>query len=306
VRRLARQVDAGVATLIANDHEQGLLVARRIDVLARRGIKVAVLLDALSIGLTIFAASLAIRVVQRYQRTLGQRAQELDQFAGRVAHDIKSPLAATSAALYVLRADATSDRSRKSLEGARRGVARVGRLVDGLLEFARAGAEPSPKASADVREVIEDVLTELRPMATDHRVELQVASVSPEAVACSPGVLTSVVSNLVRNAIAHMGSSPVREVRIRALRAEGNAAVRVEVEDTGPGISETFAPRLFQPFERGPDAQHPGSGLGLATAKRFVSAHGGRIGFDSRPGHGALFWFEIPRPGQVEPGAPLG
>jgi signal transduction histidine kinase len=297
VEPLTRRADAGVATLIAFDHEQGLLVAQRIDVLARRGIAVAVLLDVLSIGLTIFAAALAIRVVQRYQRSLRQRAQELDQFAGRVAHDVKSPLASTAAALHVLRAEATTDRGRTSLEGAQRSIARVQRLVDGLLEFARAGAAPSGKASADVREVIEDVLTELRPIASDHHVELQVASVPPDAVACSPGVLTSVVSNLVRNAITHMGSSPVRKVRIRACRAEGEAAVRVEVEDTGPGIPEAFAPRVFEPFQRGPGAQVPGSGLGLANARRFVRAHGGRIGFDSVPGRGAVFWFEFPRIG---------
>lgn len=297
VQPLTRRVDAGIATLIAFDHEQGLLVARRIDVLARRGIATAVVLDALSIGLTIFAAALALRVVQRYQRSLRERAQALDEFAGRVAHDVKGPLASTAAALHVLRAEATTERGKASVEGARRGVVRVQRLVDGLLEFARAGAAPSREASADVREVIEDVLTELRPIASEHRVELRVANVPPDAVACSPGVLTSIVSNLVRNAIAHMGSSPVREVRIRSRRTEADAAVRVEVEDTGPGIPETFAARVFEPFERGPDAQHPGSGLGLANARRFVSAHGGHIGFTSTPGRGAMFWFELPRPG---------
>jgi len=281
VQPLARRVDAGIGALIAFDHEQGVLLGRRIDALARRSIAMAVLLDALSVGLTIFAAALALRVVQRYQASLTQRAQELDQFAGRVAHDVKGPLASAAAALHVLRAEATTERGRTSAERADRSAA------------------PARAATADLREVIEDVLTELRPFASDHRVELQVASIPPDEVACSPGVLTSIVSNLVRNAIAHMGPSPIREVRIRSARADEEGAVRVEVEDTGPGIPEAFAPRVFKPFERGPDAQHPGAGLGLSTAKRFVSAHGGHIGFTSVPGHGAVFWFELPRIGRA-------
>ena len=142
VQPLARRVDAGIGMLIAFDHEQGLILGRRIDVLARRGIATAVILDALSVGLTIFAAALALRVVQRYQASLAQRAQELDQFAGRVAHDVKGPLAGAAAALHVLRAEATTERGRTSVERANRAVTRVARLVDGLLEFARAGAAP--------------------------------------------------------------------------------------------------------------------------------------------------------------------
>ena len=292
---LADQLDAELAALVAFDHDQGLQVAQRIDALAQESITTSVLLDVLSVGLTVLAAALAIRVVRRYERSLTERARELDEFAGRVAHDVKSPLATTATALHVARMEAMTDRGRSVLERAERGIERVRRLVDGLLEFARADAAPSREGWADLREVLDDVLNELAPAAEANGVALRIEAVPPERVACAPGILTSIVGNLVQNAITHMGAGPVRQVGVRVSRTEGGRAVRVEVEDTGPGVPESLAARVFEPFVRGAGVTRPGSGLGLATAKRLVTAHGGRIGLRSQPGSGALFWFELPR-----------
>jgi signal transduction histidine kinase len=294
-RGLVDQVDAELAALIRFDHEQGLIAARRIDRLARWGIATSALLDALSVALTVIASVLLVRIVRRYEGSLRSRARELDAFAGRVAHDVKSPLGSAALALDAARAEVT-ERGRARLDRAKRSIVRAQRLVDALLEFARAGAEPSPGTSAGVREVLEDVVAELHPVADENGVELQVEAMpADDSVAVSPGVLTSILSNLVRNAIVHMGSSDVRKVRIRSAPADRTDALRIEVEDTGPGIPEALSGRMFEPFVRGPDAQHPGSGLGLATASRFVTGLGGRIGFRSRPGSGATFWVELPR-----------
>lgn len=301
----AERLQAGLAALIAFDYDRSVVDARRVDLLTRRALLTAVVVDVLSLTLTALAAVLAIRVVRRYERKLRDRAQELEAFAGRVAHDIKGPLGGAALALHLMRSEVTAERGAGLLERARRGIARVQLLVDGLLEFARAGATPARGAIADLREVVEDVVAELGPVAEEQRVALRVARVVPAqgTVACSPGVLTSILSNVVRNAITHMGSSPVREVEIRSGPGPGAGDVRVEVEDTGPGVSAAVAGRLFEPFVRGPGERSPGSGLGLATARRLVTAHGGRIGFASPPGRGAVFWFEMPRPPGAEQGS---
>jgi signal transduction histidine kinase len=94
-----------------------------------------------------------------------------------------------------------------------------------------------------------------------------------------------------------MGDAPERRVRVLAERGDGRC--RIEVRDTGPGVPERDAARLFEPFARGRTAA-PGFGLGLSTVKRLVVAHRGRVGYeredDGGGGGGAetVFWLELP------------
>jgi signal transduction histidine kinase len=288
------RLDADIARIVAIDHDQGLAVARRVERLARLSTVASIAVDLLVVALTVLAALLALRLVRRYERALRERADDLEHFAARVAHDVKGPLAATGVALHAARRLAPG--AAAPLDRGERGVRRVERLVDDLLEFARAGGARDGGAAADVPAVLDDVLGDLREMAAERHVEVRLEAAAAERVACSPGVLTSILENLVRNAIVHMGESAVREVRVRALPVGGVGPVRIEVEDSGPGVPDSLGDRIFEPFVRGAPAGVEGSGLGLATVKRFVSAHGGRIGYRSAAGRGTLFWLELPRP----------
>jgi signal transduction histidine kinase len=104
----------------------------------------------------------------------------------------------------------------------------------------------------------------------------------------------SLIGNLVRNAIKYMGDQPVRlvDLSVRDLYS----CVRIEVQDTGPGLADGLGERAFDPYVRGtPRSEHTGLGLGLATVKRLVEAHGGKVRVRSEPGTGCLFWFELPK-----------
>jgi signal transduction histidine kinase len=168
-------------------------------------------------------------------------------------------------------------------------------LVTGLLEFARAGGKPASDARADVETVIVDLVAELEPTAAETGAALSAKRSGTCFVACSPGVLTSLIANLARNAIKYLGDGPVRRIEIRALDRGGS--VRLEVEDTGPGLAPAIEKRVFEPYVRSPNATQPGVGLGLATVKRLAEAHGGRVGVQSFSGRGSTFWFEIPKAG---------
>jgi signal transduction histidine kinase len=100
------------------------------------------------------------------------------------------------------------------------------------------------------------------------------------------------VGNLIANAIKYMpGDRPERLVSIRG--TDTPLGVHVEVSDTGPGLPNEVQESIFDPYVRA-DASRPGLGLGLATVKRLVQSHRGRVGVRSKVGEGSVFWFELP------------
>ena len=111
-------------------------------------------------------------------------------------------------------------------------------------------------------------------------------------MACSAGVLASVLSNLLQNAIKHIGDSQ-GERTISVAIGERDHTLHFEVKDTGPGVPPHIGERVFERYVR--DDRSSGLGLGLATVKHLVEGAGGRLGFESAAGKGSCFWFELPR-----------
>lgn len=281
--------------------DRGRELALRIERDHIRARRVALLLDLLSTFLTALAGLFAVRALQHHHRVVDERnrlvarrAEELEMFAGRVAHDILGPLSATRLSVSHAAGQVQDPTIKRSLERGQRGVERVTTIVDGLLRFARAGARPEPGAVSSVAPIVQSVAADLEPLARDAGITLVAGEVPPCAVYGHAGVLASVVENLARNAIKYMGDRAERRVEVRVRpRAE---RVRIEVEDSGPGIPPALYDTIFDPHVRGRnDGGKPGIGLGLATVKRIVEAHGGAVGFRSKLDVGTTFWVELPR-----------
>jgi signal transduction histidine kinase len=207
-----------------------------------------------------------------------------------VAHDVLSPLGTVAAGLSLLGRSA-GDHNRTYIDRSQRALKHVQQLVDGLLTFARSGARPNPGSSCRIDAVIASVVAECRESASEKRIELVVETSGPLHVACDVGVMTSIVQNLIQNAIKYMGSRPLQRIAVRAFAA--GSLARLEVEDSGPGIPSELQNTVFEPFVRGPHQTTTGAGLGLATVRRLVESHGGKIGLQSTPGMGSLFWVEL-------------
>jgi signal transduction histidine kinase len=252
------------------------------------------------------AATLLVHLRSRERRAIDQahaesleaRSAELEQFAGRVAHDIRGPLSAAQMAGELCLTRSTDEAVSKLVTRIIRSLSRADAITTGLLEFARAGARPDPGARTDVREAIADLENAIAPEAELARIAIRFVPAPPVFVACSMGVYLSLVGNITRNAIKYMHDSTVRRIVVTVV--DQGSVVRTEVSDTGPGIREADQASLFDLYFRG---RHPGTqgfGLGLATVKKLVDGHGGRVGVISALGKGSTFWFDLPKAGIAE------
>jgi signal transduction histidine kinase len=281
------------------DVRQSERLAREVQSLRREATQNIIVLDSLATIIAAVAAFFVLRadreheqLQQRHNALLTDRLAELDRFAGRVAHDILSPLGTVGFGLALL-SETAGTAARPHIERSQRAVQRVQQLVDGLLRFARAGAQIDAGAGSPVNAVLNAVAADCAEAAKSSGVDLIVEPSEPVDVGCSVGVLTSMVQNLAMNAIKYMDDRPVKKVVLRSRAAAGR--VRIEVEDSGPGIAPQLQQHIFEAFVRGTHKNVSGLGLGLATVKRLVEAHGGTVGVRSHVGSGTLFVIDLPR-----------
>jgi signal transduction histidine kinase len=285
---------------ISLNAENGRRSAAQIAEIRHRSLVVSTAVIVASVLLTGILALMAVRAVRAHSAFLrrhaeleAERSDELDQFAGRVAHDIRNPLGAIGMNLAVIATMADNPKLSNLVARCQASLQRAARILDGLLDFARAGGRPAHGVTASVNEVVEELLEAVRPQAQESRVEVRVEPFESFTVACDPALLTVLLSNLVRNAIKYIGDGPVRVVSLRATAHD--KLVRIEVEDTGVGVPPELREAIFQPFTRGRNPKQPGVGLGLATVSRICDRHGGRVGLDSSESGGSRFWVELPR-----------
>jgi signal transduction histidine kinase len=176
-----------------------------------------------------------------------------------------------------------------------RAARRLGRMVETVLQFARASASSGlgPEgASTHVDAAVESMVPELEGMVRVRRGHLTMDLESGVTLACAAEVVQSLVWNLVDNALkygAKEGAPPNVAVRTRV---EGELGI-IEVEDGGPGIPPDLRERVFQPFFRG-QARGEGIGLGLAIVARVVEKLGGRVELSDGEEGGALFRLFLP------------
>jgi signal transduction histidine kinase len=203
------------------------------------------------------------------------------EFVADASHQLRTPLAALRLRLENLERD-VGPAGRADLEAALGEVARLGRLVDGLLALARADAsrpEPEPVALGPL---VQLRLEHWRPEA-DRRSVLLAGEVEPELQAlATPGVLEQVLDNLISNALA---AAPAGSAVSVTAGSQGAAVVELHVTDQGPGMSAEQRRRAFDRFWR-QGAPGTGTGLGLAVVQRLVSADGGSVELEAAPGGG--------------------
>lgn len=180
-------------------------------------------------------------------------------------------------------------------------------LVGSVLDWARLDAgkvELSANRTA-LEPLLQGVAELLSPQAHAKGLEIAWAASGPVgAVLADEGRLRQILFNLAGNAVKMTASGGVRLSAVTAAEACGRVRLRLEVADTGPGLSSEVAARIFEPFEQTEaGVRAGGAGLGLAIVRRLADALGGEVDVASTPGEGAVFAFEMLADAVVEDGA---
>ncbi len=248
--------------------------------------------DLLELELRSRELTRAVAELETARSELERSNQVLTAFAGQVAHDLRNPLSAVRMSLELLEEQMASpelDADTLTYVAARAnsGAERMQSLIDDLLAYARVGGRMK-RGRVDLTAVMDDVRSDLAVLLAD--ADLRVEPLP--TVEGDPVQLRAVLQNLVANSAKFVpeGQRPRIEVR-------GGAAGdlwRIEVADHGLGVLAEDRERVFAPLARA-HGDVEGHGIGLATVRRIVDAHRGRIGIQETPGGGATVWVELPR-----------
>lgn len=220
-----------------------------------------------------------------------------------IVHDLRSPLSGIIGYLDILQAEIAEDLSeehRDFLCQARVAAAELARRINTVLDVNRLeeGAMPLHLAPVDMVEIVQTAMASLGGQVLKRQIVLNSPG-APIQVLCDRDLIERVVGNLLHNAVKF---SPEHST-IRVMVEPRASAVRVAVQDEGPGVPPEYRSAVFEKFRQleVPKARHKtGTGLGLAFCKLAVEAHNGAIGLDCPTSGGSRFWFEIPL-GQAGP-----
>jgi signal transduction histidine kinase len=207
-------------------------------------------------------------------------AELRDQFIAVLGHDLRSPLAAIGSGMNMLSRAALDARSQDIVGRVQKSVARMDKLIDNVLDFARGrlgGGIPAERTwSAELAETLREVVAEVRMARPNRDITAEISLDGP--VFCDQARIGQLLSNLLTNALVH--GDPAMAVDVVA-SLEGEEVV-LSVGNGGKPIPETVRRHLFQPFQRTVrDNKSPGLGLGLFIASEIARAHGGRIDVES-------------------------
>jgi signal transduction histidine kinase len=262
-----------------------------------------------SLGLLLlFGAALSVEIYRDLIAPLRVKLVESQALAGRreklaalgllaagVAHEIRTPLTAIKAALYLQKKKFQAGSSeRDNVEVVEREILRLERIVNDFIRFARP-AEPQPEVLN-----VEDLLLELQniftPQLGEANIQLIMEILAPMRIRADAAQIKQVLINLVQNAADSIGADGKIILRARPdqkrLADVEKPVVAIEVSDTGKGIPPEVEKRLFDPFFT---TKEKGSGLGLTIAAQIVQKHGGELQYQNQMNYGATFGVILPR-----------
>jgi PAS domain S-box-containing protein len=251
------------------------------------------LFDASGKVVAIIPEGRPIDEIVQARHQLEQKNEELEQFAAIAAHDLKEPLRMVGNFMSLLKAKHSSQldsTALKYVDFAVNGSQRMSQLINDLLDYAKVGSEQVPFESIDPEPMLLDILSLNNSLITEKG-----AKVSWSDLPNFRGQQTAIkllFQNLIMNGIKYQ--EPDHAPVIHITGKELADCWLFSVEDNGIGIPAQYHEKIFQVFSRlHSKDKYGGTGMGLATCKKIVTIHGGRIWVESKEGEGSCFHFTI-------------
>lgn len=232
--------------------------------------------------------------LQRAAAALRRSNEELRQFAYVASHDLQEPLRVIASYVELLERrykDTLGEEGRSYVALVVGAAVRMKRLIIDLLSYSRVETRAAAPAPVSLELALEDALGNLKTALQESE---GVVTHDPLPVVTGDRTqLAQLFQNLVSNAIKYHGAVPPR---VHISVEEGPQRCTIAIRDNGIGIEPQYFERIFVIFQRLHRPQdYPGTGIGLAIAKRIVERHGGRIWVESEPPNGSTFFFTLPR-----------
>lgn len=229
--------------------------------------------------------------------------RELEAFSYSVSHDLRAPLrhvAGFSDKLTRHLGDDADEKSRHYLDVISSSAQRMAALIDDLLVYSRLGRAAMRQQAVDMQSLVADtramldanLKTDAEAGAPAHSVEWTIAPLP--VVVADENMMRQVWLNLLGNAVKYSGNRNPAKIRVD-YQAQPDGGHQFTVSDNGAGFDMAYAAKLFGVFQRLHKASdYPGTGIGLASVRRVLTRHGGRIWAEAEPDVGATFHFYLP------------
>lgn len=219
--------------------------------------------------------------------------QELEAFTYSVSHDLRAPLRHVAGFTDLLRARIKDPDTQvqRYLDTIGSATARMAEMIDKLLALSRVGRGEMRPSAVDLGELVAEVREELAPTLDDRMVEWRIGKLP--VVRADRALLRGAMQNLLANAVKFTAG---RVPAVIEIAARGDAREHeIVVRDNGAGFDMRYVNKLFGVFQRlHAPGEFEGTGIGLASVRRIINRHGGRVWAQGKPGAGAEFHFTLP------------
>ena len=225
---------------------------------------------------------------------LQEANQELESFSYSVSHDLRAPLRHVQGYVAMLRGATEgqlSEKSQRYLKVISDASIEMGQLIDDLLEFSRMGRTELRATRVALDDLVHESIQREEMSIRGRNIKWKISPLP--LVTGDASMLRQVMSNLVSNAVKYSRQRDPAEIEIGSAGMEEGRAI-IFVRDNGAGFDMNYADKLFGVFQRLHRAdEFEGTGIGLATVRRIISRHAGRVWAEGAPGRGATFYFTL-------------